>query len=106
MNELDEARGLLLRKMSAELDLFHELLAEWVDDVRIGSKVRSDMRELLNPSEDGPFQYCALHGLQRRAHPYYHDKGIHCAYCAKERDHEPVETGTGTTAATTAQYAL
>jgi hypothetical protein len=95
----DEARGVLLRKMSAELDLFHELLAEWAEDVRIGPKVRADMRELLNPTEGGPFQYCAAHGLQRRAHPYYHDKGVHCAKCALEAD-------AGTITATTAQYAL
>jgi hypothetical protein len=97
--ELDEARAALLRKLSAENDLFHELLAGWVGDMRIGPKVRSDMRELLNPSEDGPFHYCAAHGLQRRAHPYYHDKGVHCAKCAMEAD-------AGTTAAATTQYAL
>jgi hypothetical protein len=30
--------------------------------------------------------HCAVHGAQLRAHPFYHDKGIHCAECATEHE--------------------
>lgn len=71
-------------RLSTELAFFRSKIEAWASDMRAGPAVRADMQALLNPSTDNAYVFCVVHGTAPRSHPYYHDKGIHCATCAED----------------------